>query len=162
LKYSAAQTVPAFAQWCANTSQRFAFDTSCLPVGIASCEMVSPSSFGRGTDPRIPATSISDAYEWSDSHRWRVYGPLHPHVGEYHLLFRRVALVTSWTPQPDGFVVSAPRLSSIPFDAKRLLAVKLQPLEFPNRPVKDVVVLEPLSAENVVKVFHAHIKSEAS
>jgi len=59
----------------------------------------------------------------------------------YHFLFRWVALVTTWTPQPYAswcrLLASPPHLSL----CQRLLGVRLQPLEFPTRPVKDIVML---------------------
>ena len=46
-------------------------------------------------------------------------------------------------------MVSSLRSGSKSFRCKRFLVVRLQPLEFPNRPVKDVLVYEPLSAEEL-------------
>ena len=74
-----------------------------------------PSSFARGTNPRIRPPAFQMHATGSDSHHGHVYGPLDPHV--YYLLFERVSLTTSWTPQRDGFVVSASGLSSTMFDA---------------------------------------------
>lgn len=64
-------------------------------------------------EARIWAPAFQMHMKGSDGRHWRVYGP-HPHIA------------------PSFPLVHI-------FQCKRPLGVRLQPLEFPNRPVKDVV-----------------------
>ena len=60
---------------------------------------------------------------------------------QHHFLFRRVALVTTWTPQSDSFVASTPRLSFTFFDVSGSWASGSSLWNSLNRLVKDVITL---------------------